>query len=111
MSAQDLNSAMRRRRGELGLNVVAASAASGVSRGTWTELEKGVRLHVTAPTLYKVDRALEWEAGTAMALFDRASGGGTKKVAPVAKAAPSASIGAKLDEVLVLLREVLARLD
>lgn len=103
MSAQDLNSAMRRRRGELGLNVVQASAAGGVSRGTWTELEKGVRLHVTAPTLYKVDRALEWEAGTAMALFDTADGA---KRAPVAKAVP-ASIGQKLDEVLAKLDKIL----
>lgn len=65
---QRLGALARARRRQLGLTIVAAAAAAGVSRGTWEALEEASRR--TRDAGYAgIERALRWRHGSIEAIL------------------------------------------
>ncbi|WP_431728655.1 helix-turn-helix domain-containing protein [Verrucosispora sp. TAA-831] len=62
-----LGELVRQRREDLGLTVIDAAAAAGISRGTWINLEAGARK--TLPHNYVgIEQALAWAPGSIRAI-------------------------------------------
>jgi Helix-turn-helix domain len=69
VTKRDIADALQRRREELGMTVVDAVQASGVSRTTWRELANETRDGLSAPVGAKLDEFLDWPTGTAVKVF------------------------------------------
>jgi hypothetical protein len=57
------------RRVQLGLSKSEASRRAGLTRGTWHEVESGVRRELQPLTYNRVDETLGWESGTLWSLM------------------------------------------
>lgn len=78
------------RRKQLQLSIVAAAAAAGINRATWSALEQGTR-DTESYTYGGVERALNWAPGS----IDRILDGGE----PVLLDASRQDVGARLTEI------------
>jgi transcriptional regulator with XRE-family HTH domain len=64
-----LAAAIRKRRTDLGLTQLDIHHAGGPSNSTLTALESGAQQSINNPTLNKLDTALSWTPGTALAIL------------------------------------------
>jgi hypothetical protein len=69
VTRRDIADALRRQRAELGITVVEAVRRSEVSRSTWRDLEAERRPGISTPVGVKLDKFLDWPAGTTVQRF------------------------------------------
>jgi DNA-binding XRE family transcriptional regulator len=86
------------RRIELGLTKSAAARRAGVSRGTWYEVETDRRQDLHPDTYFAIDRALEWDRGTARAHAQPSSFAEVEMAAPTDAERMPSSIAAQMTE-------------
>jgi transcriptional regulator with XRE-family HTH domain len=83
VTRRDIADALKRQREELGITVVEAVRRTKVSRSTWRDLEAERRPGISAPVGVKLDKFLDWPAGTTVRIFrenEPACGNGARAV-------------------------------
>lgn len=102
--AAKLAEAVKARRHQLGLTPDLVKAAGGPSATVLSQIENAYDNDYRLPTLAKLDRALQWPAGTAAALWE----GGELPSAP---AVNDGELEAALDRLAGLIERVIPLLE